>query len=97
MDISEDSEAEEKKKDTDVTMRGENTDLLPPVERQNVIVVFGCQPSDGVTLDTQMIHDAAHAMEHRFDRKTFILEIPAVFEQLKGQDVNFEMITTNTL
>ena len=78
-------------------MRGENTDLLPPVERQNVIVVFGCQPSDGVSLDTQMIHDAAHAMEHRFDRKTFILEIPAVFEHLKGQDVNFEMITSSTL
>ena len=44
-----------------------------------------------------MMNDARSAIVHRFDRKTLKLEIPAVFEQLKGQDVNFEMITTNTL
>ena len=44
-----------------------------------------------------MLHDARQALLYRFDRKTLILEIPAVFEQLKGQDVNFEMIKTNTL
>ena len=60
-------------------------------------MLFGCQPSDGVNVDTKMMHDTRKALVNRFDRKTFILEIPAVFEQLKGQDVNFEMITTNTL
>ena len=59
--------------------------------------MFGCKPSDGVLIDTKMINDVRHVMEHRLNRKKLTLEIPAVFEQLKGQDANFEMTSSNTL
>lgn len=59
--------------------------------------MFGCKPSDGVMIDTKMIFDVRHVMEHRLNRKKLILEIPDVFEQLKGQDTNFEMTSSNTL
>ena len=77
-------------------MRG-NANLLPPIERQNVVVMFGCKPSDGVMIDTKMIFDVRHVMEHRLNREKLILEIPAVFEQLKGQDTNFELTSSSTL
>ena len=36
-------------------------------------------------------------MNQRFDRTTLGLHIPSAFEQLKGKDANFEMVTSNLL
>ena len=44
-----------------------------------------------------MVNDIAQLMKNRFDHNTLMLEIPESFEQLKGRDANFEMVTSNTI
>ena len=77
--------------------KSSTTDHLPPSNRQNVAIVFGCQPANLIDKNTQMVHDTKNALEQRFDKKTLTLEIPKVFEFLKGQDANFELTTSSTL
>ena len=44
-----------------------------------------------------MVNDVTDAMKHLFDKKKLVLEIPIVFENLKGRDANFEMTSSSTL
>ena len=64
---------------------------------QNLLLMWACQPSGGVRTDTKMMDDIRQIFEHRFDKDTLMLRIPQVFKHLKSVDVNFEMVTSNTL
>ena len=44
-----------------------------------------------------MVSDIIEAMKSRINVATLTIEIPNVFENLKGKDANFEMSTSNTL
>ena len=59
--------------------------------------MFGCSPSHNVIAYTEMVNDIARLMRERFDHNTLLLAIPESFEQLKGRDANFEMVTSNTI
>ena len=74
-----------------------STDLLPTFMILNMIMVFGCPPALGVNAKTKMIQDVRDALITRFNKMNLTCDIPQVFEHLKGKDVNFEMITSNTM
>ena len=76
--------------------RGEKT-TVESVARENVILMYGCKPSKAVLAETTMVADITSTLENRFHRNTLSLKIPAAFEHLKGNDANFEMVTSNTL
>ena len=79
-------------------MRGKDFSIAEVVtENKNFLLMFGCRPSDGVALNTVMVQDIVKSFLNRFDRNTLTVAIPSVFEQLKGKDVSFEMITSNTI
>ena len=44
-----------------------------------------------------MVSELAKVMTERFDRDNLALRIPDAFEQLKSEDANFEMVTSNLL
>ena len=67
------------------------------VKHENVILMYGCKPSKAVLAETTMVKDISNTLINRFDRNTLSLKIPAAFEHLKGNDANFEMVTSNTL
>ena len=64
---------------------------------QNFLILYGCRPMMGVLGDTKMIKDMRDILIKRYDRVTFSVQIPACFEDMKGQDNNFEMTASNTL
>ena len=66
-------------------------------EFQNFMFMWATYPSGGVSNDTRMMLDINDIFKNRFDRNTLMLKIPHVFKNLKGLDVNFEMVTSNTL
>ena len=66
-------------------------------QRQNLILIWGCRPAHGVKADTNMVSELAKVMTERFDRDNLALRIPDAFEQLKSEDANFEMVTSNLL
>ena len=44
-----------------------------------------------------MVKNVIEILEHRFDPETLMLPVPLAFENLKGDDNNFEMVTSNTI
>ncbi len=44
-----------------------------------------------------MVKDAGKILTTEFDRETFSVTLVECFDNLKGSDVNFEMVTSNTL
>ena len=44
-----------------------------------------------------MVSDLIEAMKSRFDKKSLTIAVPDVFENLKANDTNLEMATSNTL
>ena len=67
------------------------------IKRQNFVLVFGCSPEMGVLAKTTMIKDVANILLKRYERTTFSVQIPECFEDLKGKDANFEVVTSGTL
>ena len=59
--------------------------------------MWGCRPSHGVKLDTQMINEVAGRFLNRLNRETLELTIPQAFEDFEGSDANFEIVTSQTL
>ena len=51
----------------------------------------------GVNAKTEMIKDISDIMINRFEKVTFSVLIPRAFDDMKGKDVNFEMVASNTL
>ena len=44
-----------------------------------------------------MVKDLIKAMQNDFDKHTLNVRIPECFEQLKGKDAEFEMVTSSTI
>ena len=44
-----------------------------------------------------MVKDVVKVLLTKYDPKTMTIELPNAFEHLKGQDANFEMVTSNTI
>ena len=66
-------------------------------ERQNFLFMWGCRPSDGVAAKTEMVGDLINTLMNFYDKSNLTFVIPQGFEHLKGKDVNFEMVTSNTI
>ena len=59
--------------------------------------LWGCSPSKFVEANTNMIKEIISVFETKFDPATLMLKIPEAFERLKGEDAQFEMVTSNTI
>ena len=44
-----------------------------------------------------MVYDIIDVMMTRFNPINLSIQLPAAFEQLKGLDADFEMLTSNTI
>jgi len=88
----EESDAPEESKEGKPGKKRGNTDLLPPMVRQNLMMVFGCAPQFGVKAATKMMLDVRNRMWFKIDKVTLTCNIPAIFDDLKGTDANFEII-----
>ena len=64
---------------------------------QNFAMFFGCRPALGVLADTTMVKDVVDILLVRYNRRTFAVQFPNCFDDLKGNDANFEMVASNTL
>ena len=64
---------------------------------QNFILIWGAPPSSFVQVNTTMVYEIIAALKSIIDRKSLSIAIPDVFENLKGNDTNLEMATSNTL
>ena len=64
---------------------------------ENFALVFGCSPSMGVVASTTLIKDVADIFIEKYSRDTFSIDFPDCFNDLKDNDANFEMVTSNTL
>lgn len=64
---------------------------------KNFILIFGAPPNIGVRSDTRMIYELAEAMLSKYDQVTFMLIIPAVFNDMYSEDASIEMIASSTL
>ena len=74
-----------------------DTAVVIKVNRQNIVIFFGTKPGLGVAANTKMIRDVAQIFLTQYSRVTFTVGIPRCFDVMKGEDVNFEMVASNTL
>ena len=72
------------------------TDKDAKVNR-NFIFLYGSPPKLSVEVDTTMVKDVIEVMKRRIDSQSLTITFPDVFENLKGTDAHFEMVTSNTL
>ena len=56
------------------------------------MLLFGCRPEDGVNIDTKMVNEIASILKTKIDPANFDIQIPTVFDQIKGEDARFEMV-----
>ena len=63
----------------------------------NWIILYGTKPGSKVSLDTKMIIDFINNIKIRTDKIQLKVEFPDVLDQMKTQDANFEMTTSNTI
>ena len=86
---------------TEAAAKGEeargDTAISAVLARQNFALCFGCKPSDGVLAKTQMIMDVVEILKKEYSKEAFTVQFTKCFDDLKGQDANFEMIQSNTL
>ena len=73
-----------------------DTELLPVIHRQNLIMLFGCPPNAGVIAATKMMLDMRNCLWHKYNRKTLMCIIPEIFDDIKGKDANIEIVQSGT-
>ena len=66
-------------------------------ERQNLILVKGCKPGQGVKADTKLIKDFADCLKNKYDKDVLAIVFPAIIDLLKGSDTNIEIIKSSDL
>ena len=77
--------------------RGLGASKASAIKASNFLFVWGCRPSDQVGAETVMVRDIVKMLTKNFDHDTLTVQLPDSFEQLKGEDANFEMVTSNTI
>ena len=63
----------------------------------NFIFVLGCKPKSQVSLSTTMVQDIIDVIKCRINTHDNTITFPDVFENLKGTDASFEIITSSNL
>ena len=63
----------------------------------NFLLIWGCSPSLQVLAATEMVKEICKLLRTRYERSTLTIRIPECFDHLKGEDANFEMVTSNTI
>jgi hypothetical protein len=86
--------AEDANTESKVAQRGD-TSHLPPVKRDNTVLLFGARGGSGVNANTAMCREIADILM-RYDRHSLQSFIPTAFEMFSGQDASFEMIVSST-
>ena len=66
-------------------------------DHTNFLLMWGCRPSMMVLAETTMVENLVDTLQNKFDRINLSIKIPFAFEQLKGSDASFEMVTSNTI
>ena len=63
----------------------------------NLIMVWGCQPSDMVNADTKMINDFFDTLHDRYDKRTLEIVFPNALSEMKATagDENWEIFISN--
>ena len=64
---------------------------------QNLLLLWGCRPSDVVLAETKMVADIIEILNAKIDKKEHSVTLPKALDQLKGEDAQFEMVTSNTI
>ena len=77
--------------------RGQGTSKAAVIKASNFLFVWGCRPSDQVGAETVMVRDIVKMLTRNFNHDSLTVQFPDSFEQLKGEDSNFEMVTSNTI
>ena len=86
---------EEEKKGTTIG-RGDGYRSACGFDHQNLMMMWGTPPSQVVSLDTKMVKNITDTLMN-FSRKNLTISFPYAFENLKGSDADFEMVTSNTI
>ena len=60
--------------------RGGYTNVLQDVIRENYALIFGCEPTGAVGINSSMIKDLIYAFMSRMDRKTLSITFPDVID-----------------
>ena len=66
-------------------------------QRSNLVLLFGSRPKKGVLVNTKMIDEVASILHSRYEKENLSIDIPAAFEQLLGEDAEFEMVLSNEI
>ena len=82
------SEKLEEKRSTDQINLG--------VRRENFSLYFGCNPEQGVIANTKMIKDSVDILVDQYQRMEFAVDFPSCYDDLKGEDANFEIVCSQT-
>ena len=64
---------------------------------ENIILIFGTRPEEGVNMDTEMVNEIAAVMNSKLDKTNFFIKLPDVFDKLKSKDAKFEMVVSGTI
>ena len=66
------------------------------VRRENFSLYFGCNPEQGVIANTKMIKDSVDILLDQYNRMEFAVDFPSCYDDIKGEDANFEIVTSQT-
>ena len=69
---------------------------LQDVERQNIILIFGCKSGTGIGASSVMAEDFVKALLSSC-KEDFTCQLSDVLDALKGTDVNFEIVKAQTV
>ena len=61
----------------------------------NFTILFGCDPKEGVTADTQFVNAFFDHISASFDPKTGRVMFPECLNLIESDDVAFESVTNN--
>jgi len=75
------------------------TPWMPSESQANLIMMFGCQPSRFVLVETRMLYDLFDSFNSRFNPQTLALELPKMLEDLQSDaaDAKWEIWRSNQL
>ena len=64
---------------------------------ENILLLWGCRPADGVKAATEMISDVIEVLSSKINPSTLSIQLPHDLAYLIGEDSKFEMVCSNTI
>ena len=68
---------------------------VPAVE--NFCLVFGCEPSFGVSVKTAMVKDFIEHMHRSSDPISGVVQLPKCLQTMEGKDAKFETVSSSKI